>query len=147
VIPQTLIPIFYSVAMAVSAVTALVFGKLFDKKGISVVLLAVFLSAFFAPFILLGTFWVILIGMVLWGIGFGAQESMLKAVITEVIAVQKRSTGFGVFDTVFGVAWFIGSAAMGFLYDRSLVALIGLSIILQLAALPVFLIAHQKIRK
>jgi len=40
------------------------------------------------------------------------------------------------FYTAFGVAWFIGSAAMGFLYERSLVTLIVLSVICQLAALP-----------
>ncbi len=144
VVSENVIPIFYSLAMAIGAITALVFGKLFDKKGISIVLISFFFAAFFAPFVFLGTFWWALFGMILWGLGLGVQESLLKAIITPVIAKDKRSTGFGLFDTVFGTAWFLGSAAMGFLYDWSLISVVILSIILQLAALPVFYFAKQK---
>jgi len=146
IIPQNIIPLFYSVAMAVGAITALIFGKLYDKKGLLVVLIAFFLSALFAPFVFLGTFWIALIGMVLWGLGMGAQDSMLKAVITPVIPIAKRSTAFGLFDTTFGIAWFIGSATMGLLYDKSIPALIVFSVILQLVALPIFIFAN-KIKK
>jgi MFS-type transporter involved in bile tolerance (Atg22 family) len=76
--------------------------------------------------------------MMLWGVGMGAQDSLLKAVLTKVVAAAKRSTAFGLFDTCFGVAWFLGSAAMGFLYDRSITAVIVFSVVLQLVALPAF---------
>jgi len=69
----------------------------------------------------------------------GAQNSLLKAMLSSVIPAAKRSTGFGLFYTVFGVAWFIGSVAMGFLYDRSIITLIAFSVICQLGALPIFL--------
>ena len=82
---------------------------------------------------------VALIGMMLWGIGMGAQDSLLKAVLTSVVAAGKRSTAFGLFDTGFGIAWFLGSATLGFLYDKSIVSLIIVSVLLQLFALPVFL--------
>jgi predicted MFS family arabinose efflux permease len=144
VISQNIIPLFYSVAMAVGAIMALIFGKLYDKKGLPIVLLAFGLSAFFAPFVFLGTAWVAFAGMILWGLGMGAQDSMLKAVITPLIAVAKRSTAFGVFDTAFGIAWFVGSITMGFLYDKSIPALIILSVVLQLAALPVFIFARKQ---
>jgi len=49
-----------------------------------------------------------------------------------------RSTGFGLFDTGFGIAWFLGSTAMGLLDDRSIPGLVAFSVALQLAALPVF---------
>jgi Major Facilitator Superfamily len=143
-VSQIFIPVFYSVAMAVGAVTALIFGRLYDRMGMPIVLTAFFLSALFAPFVFFGTFWPALIGMILWGLGMGAQDSMLKAIITPVISVDKRSTAFGVFDTFFGTAWFIGSVAMGFLYDVSIPALVVLSVVLQLLALPVFRYAKQK---
>jgi len=143
IISQSIIPLFYSVAMAIGAITALMFGKLYDKKGLPIVLVAFLLSALFAPFVFLGTFWIALIGMILWGIGMGAQDSMLKAVITPVISVEKRSTAFGVFDTAFGIAWFIGSVIMGLLYDKSISALIIFSVLLQLMALPVFVLAKK----
>lgn len=53
--------------------------------------------------------------MILWGIGMGAQDSCLKAALSHVVPLEKRSTGFGVFDTGFGIAWFAGSAVMGML--------------------------------
>jgi predicted MFS family arabinose efflux permease len=76
--------------------------------------------------------------MVLWGVGIGAQNSLLKAMLASAIPAPRRSTGFGLFYTAFGIAWFLGSSVMGFLYDRSLITLIVFSVICQLAALPTF---------
>lgn len=143
-VPSAGIPLLYSVAMATGALAALLFGRLYDRLGIPTVLLAFFLSAFFAPLVFLGGFSLAVVGMVLWGIGIGAQDSLLKAVLTGVTPVEKRSTAFGVFDTGFGIAWFLGSAAMGLLYQAYLPALIALSVGLQLASLPVFLLARRR---
>ena len=51
---------------------------------------------------------------------------------------------FGVFDTGFGIAFFLGSATMGILYAKSLLALVIFSIILQIASLPLFITAINK---
>jgi predicted MFS family arabinose efflux permease len=147
VVTQSIVPVFYAVAMATGAIVSLVFGRLLDKLGLPVLLLAFFLSALFAPFVFWGGFSLALVGMILWGVGMGAQDSLLKAVLAGVIPVEKRSTAFGVFDTGFGIAWFAGSAAMGLLYDRSIAALIVLSVVLQLAALPVLALAERDRRK
>jgi MFS family permease len=136
-ISNTEVALFYALAMGAGAMTNLVFGRLFDRVGVPVAIGAFLLGSLFAPFVFLGQFWLILIGMVLWGIGMGAQNSLLKAMLSGVIPPSKRSTGFGLFYTFFGVAWFIGSALMGFLYDKSLVTLIVFSVACQLMALPV----------
>jgi predicted MFS family arabinose efflux permease len=73
----------------------------------------------------------------------GAQNSLLKAIITDLMPVTRRSTGFGLFYTCYGIAWFIGSAAMGILYDISILGLVVFSIALQLLALPVFFLAKS----
>jgi len=143
VVAQTVIPVFYAVAMATGAIAALVFGRLLDRLGLPILLLPFGLSALFAPFAFWGGFWLALVGTILWGVGIGAQDSLLKAVLAGVIPPEKRSTAFGVFDTGFGIAWFVGSAAMGLLYDRSIAALVGFSIVLQLAALPVLMLAER----
>jgi len=143
-VPMALIPVWYAVAMAAGALSALVFGRLLDRIGFSMVLLAFFLSAFSAPLVFLGQFGLALLGMVLWGIGLGAQDSLLKALLSGIIEANKRSTAFGVFDTVFGIAWFVGSATMGLLYTRSIPALIVFSVVTQLAALPVLLLAKKQ---
>jgi predicted MFS family arabinose efflux permease len=138
-VSDTEVALFYAAAMGAGALTNLLFGRLFDRIGFSIAAIAFLAGALFAPFVFLGQYWLVLTGMILWGVGMGAQNSLLKAMLSSVIPAAKRSTGFGLFYTAFGVAWFIGSAAMGFLYDRALITLIIFSVICQLAALPVFL--------
>ena len=142
-VATNLIPIYYAVAMAMGALGALIFGKLFDKIGLAVVVAVFFLSSFFAPLVFLGTGWIALAGMALWGIGVGAQGSLLNALISGVVRARKRSTAFGIFDTGFGIAWFLGSWLMGVLYQRSIVAVIIFSVAIQLVAPPIFLFAKK----
>jgi len=63
--------------------------------------------------------------------------------LTNVIPAEKRSTAFGLFDTGYGIAWFLGSAAMGLLYEKSILALVLFSVVLQLAPLPLLFIANK----
>jgi len=79
------------------------------------------------------------VGVVLWGIGMGAQESILRAAVADLVPSDKRATAYGVFNTFYGVSWFAGSAAFGFLYDQFLPAGVLFSVILQGAAIPIFL--------
>jgi len=108
-----------------------VFGRLLDRIGFPILIFAFFLSKLFAPFVFLGGASLALVGMMLWGLGMGAQDSLLKAVLTSVVPAAKRSMAFGVFDTAFGIAWFLGSATLGFLYDRSIVTVRAYLIFLQ----------------
>ncbi len=142
-VSPNLIPVFYAVAMASSAIASIPLGRLFDRFGPNISLFAFLISAAAAPFVFLGTSVAALIGMVFWGIGISAQGSLLQAMLTGVIPPQKRSTAFGLFDTGYGIAWFLGSAVMGLLYDRSIVAVALFSVSLQLAALPIFFIANK----
>ncbi len=145
-VSQNMIPVFYAVAMATGALASLVLGKLLDKLGLPVLLVAFAVSAFFAPLVFLNSARLELVGMVLWGMGMGAQDSCLKAVLAPIVPAQKRSTAFGIFDTGFGIAWFLGSAIMGLLYSRSIPALVVFSVALQLLAVPVLAIARKRER-
>src|SRR5438046_4474261 len=97
-VPTNLIPVFYAVAMASSALAALLFGRLFDKFGGNIALLAFFISAASAPFVFLGTSGFALIGMILWWIGMSGQGSLLQAMLTGVLRAAKRSRVSGSFD-------------------------------------------------
>jgi predicted MFS family arabinose efflux permease len=143
IVAPALIPVFYALAMVVAALAALLFGKLLDQIGLPAVGVAFFLGALFAPCVFLGGFSMALAGMIFWGVGMGAQDALLKAMLAGVIAPDKRSTAFGIFDTAFGIAWFAGSAAMGLLYEKSVIALVIFSVALQLAALPFFIFAKK----
>jgi MFS family permease len=138
-----LIPVFYAVAMGVDALAALIFGRLFDKIGLSIMIVVAVLSAFFAPLVFLGGLYSALIGISLWGIGLGAQESIMRAAIAGMSPVQRRGTAYGVFNTIFGVFWFIGSLTMGILYDISIVYLVVFSMVAQIASVPLFLLIRK----
>ncbi len=142
-VPTNVIPVFYAIAMASSAVASIPLGRLFDRFGPNISLFAFLISAAAAPLVFLGSSVPALIGMILWGIGMSAQGSLFQAMLTGVIPPQKRSTAFGLFDTGYGIAWFAGSAVMGLLYDRSILAVAAFSVSLQLAALPLFSIANK----
>jgi MFS family permease len=58
--------------------------------------------------------------MLLWGIGMGAQESIMHAAIADMVPPERRGGAYGLFNTGFGIAWFVGSFLMGFLYDYSI---------------------------
>ena len=138
-----LIPVFYAVAMGVDALAALIFGRLFDKIGLSIMIVVAVLSAFFAPLVFLGGLYSALIGISLWGIGLGAQESIMRAAIAGMSPIEKRGTAYGVFNTIFGVFWFIGSLTMGILYDISIVYLVIFSMVAQLASVPLFFLIRK----
>jgi predicted MFS family arabinose efflux permease len=142
-VAQDVIPVFYAAAMATGAISALIIGKLLDRLGLPMLLVAFAVPAFFAPLVFLRGPRLELLGMILWGVGLGAQDSCLKAVLAPIIPSAKRSTAFGFFDTAFGVAWFAGSATMGLLYDKSILAVVLFSVVLQLLALPVFVVASR----
>lgn len=114
------IPLFYIVALGASAISALLFGWIYDRRGCAILILAVMLSSMFAPLVFLGNFAVALVGMILWGIGMGAQRSLLKAVIGDMVSKQMRGSAYGIFNAGYGIAWFLGSWLIGILYDVSI---------------------------
>ena len=142
-VPVAWIPAFYAVAMGVDALAALLFGRLYDRHGLRVLGVAALLSSLVAPLVFLGGFNRALLGMALWGVGMGAQESIMRAAVAGMVASGRRGTAFGVFNTGFGIAWFLGSALLGVLYDFSLPALVIFSVGAQLLSLPVLLMVSE----
>ena len=141
---ETTLPLIYAGAMAVDAVAALIFGWLYDKYGLDILMLSTLLAAPFALFVFFAQSAAMLyLGVALWGIGMGAQESILKAAVVTIIPKEKRSTGYGIFQTFFGVAFFLGSWLAGYLYSVSIIGMIAVSCGMQLVAIPFF---HQACR-
>ena len=82
----------------------------------------------------------IIAGMALWGISVGTQESILKAAIADRVPEDRRARAFGLFNTLFGLAWFAGSALIGYLYDTiGARPLVVFSVLVQGAAFLVFM--------
>jgi predicted MFS family arabinose efflux permease len=139
-VPDTWVPIFYATAMGVSGTGSLIFGRLFDRVGISILVPLTLVSALAAPLVFLGGFWAALAGSALWGLGMGVHESIMPAAVAPMAPPQRRASAYGRFTAGYGVSWFLGSALMGLLYDVSLPALIAFSVAAELAALPLLFI-------
>ena len=138
------LPLLYAGAMLVDAVAALVFGLMYDKKGVKALAWSTVISAPFA-ILVFGTksTSALLLGIALWGVGMGAQESILKAAVTKMVPKSSRATGYGVFECSFGVFWFLGSWLLGVLYDISIPAMITVSVVSQLAAIPLYIASDK----
>ncbi len=137
------IPIFYAVAMGVDALAALVFGRLFDRIGIPVLIVASLLSCLFAPLVFLGGYPSAFLGVALWGLGMGSQESIMRAAVAEMVQPERRGSAYGIFNTGYGIFWFLGSVLMGVLYDLHLLALVVFSVVMQIASVPLFLLVRK----
>jgi len=142
VVSDVWVPGFYAVAMGVDALAALVFGRLFDRRGIPVMAVAAFISSLCAPLVFLGRASLALFGLVFWGVGMGAQESIMRAAIAGMVPPDRRGSAYGFFNTGYGVFWFLGSALMGVLYVSSFRSMIVFSVAAQLISIPVFLRTH-----
>ena len=141
-----IVPLLYALAMGVDAVAALLAGRWYDKIGSTVLIVSVGLAAFFAPLVFLTSGKWIWLGMMLWGAGMGVQESVLRALIADLVPPHRRGTGYGIFNTFFGFSWFLGSTLMGFLYQISLFWLVTFSVLIQWIAAILLTYFHLRFR-
>lgn len=150
-VPPDLVPVLYAVAMAVDAAAALLFGALLEKFGAITMVIGVACSLFFALF----TFGfsgpaaegAAFLGMALWGIGMGAHESVMSAIIASIIPFRTRGRAYGLFNAAYGGAWFVGSALLGWLYGLSLPALIVFSMAAQAVSLPLLVMVARRMNR
>ena len=139
------LPTLYSLAMLVDAFSALLFGVLFDKLGIKTLAISTILSMLSPLFIFNFSQKIfIYIGVILWGVGMGSQESILKSAVAKLIKKENRALGFGIFEGLFGLSWLLGSFVLGILYENSTLWMIIISIGLQFLAVPFYLLSDYK---
>ncbi|MFA4988660.1 MAG: MFS transporter, partial [Candidatus Omnitrophota bacterium] len=147
------IPLFYALAMGVDAVAALIIGKAYDifkirhnneKAGLVTLLVIPVFSLVIPVLVFSSGLITVLCGVVVWGVVMGAHETIMKSAIADLTPLKKRGTGYGIFNTAYGLAIFAGSAVCGLLYEHSILSVIILSVLVELAALPVFLILRKE---
>lgn len=148
IMPADFLPLAYSGAMLVDAFSALFFGRMYDRRGFAALMASSALSACF-PVLIFGfnTVSAAAAGIALWGIGMGAQESVLKSAVAALAPKNCRASGFGIFETVFGAFWFVGSWIMGILYDNCAVIMIIFSTAAQALSVPVFYLSNRAEKK
>jgi MFS family permease len=146
-VPKDLVPVAYAIAMGVSGTGSLVFGRLFDRFGIGILIPLTLISALFAPLVFLGGMWPALLGAAVWGLGMGVHESIVPAAVAPMVPRKRRASAYGLFTAGYGIAWFVGSVPIGVLYERSIAAAIVFCVALELAAIPIFLIVQRQYRR
>jgi MFS family permease len=89
--------------------------------------------------------WVAMVSIILWGIVMAGHETIMKSAIADITPLRKRGTGYGILNVAYGLAMLAGGIAMGFLYERSLPALMTGVAILELASLPFFFAMKREV--
>ena len=143
-VPKDIVPVAYAIAMGVSGAGSLVFGRCFDRFGVVLLIPLTLIAAAFAPLVFLGGFCSALVGAAVWGLGMGVHESIIPAVVAPMVSPDRRASAYGLFTAGYGIFWFIGSAIMGVLYDRSVSGTVLFCVVTQVAAIPLFVIVKRR---
>jgi MFS family permease len=139
IVPDAQIPLIYAVSMGVDALAALLVGKTYDRIGL-VSLLAVPLLTLPIPFLAFShSYSLVLIGMALWGVVMGIQETIMRAAIADLTPIERRGFAYGIFNAVYGAGWGLGGVVMGLLYGHSISYLILFAVVMELISVPLFL--------
>lgn len=151
------ITLIYSVAMIVDALTALIVGRLYDKlkeksgkkDGGILVLGAIPVVTLLLPFFgLTMSKNLIIVSMIIFGIIMGTHETIMRSAIADITPFDKRGTGYGVFNTGYGLALFLGATITGYLYDKNLNStILIMTVVCEIIAAIIFIKMKREIQK
>lgn len=136
---NAVIPLLYATAMGGEGLVGLALGRMFDRWGVRMLSWATLVSLLALPLGFLGTEAAAAGAIVCWAVGTGAQSACLRAGIAGVVSMNNRGRAFGTFHAIWGMSWFAGTALLGWLLDRNLVAMVAIGMLAQAAAAGLFL--------
>lgn len=136
-VPIAVVPVIYAAAMVADAVAALLTGWVYDRRGASVLVALPVLSALVPVLAFSDSTGLVVAGALVWGAAVGIQESTLRAVVADLVEPARRATAYGMYAAVIGAAAAAGGALTGWLYSRSVSAVVVVVIAVQAVALVV----------
>ncbi len=134
IVAEPEIPALYAIAMAVDALVALAAGRAYDRYGTMVLGAIPVAGVAIALVVFIPLPAAALAGAVLWGASMGMQETVLRAAVADFTPAGRRGFAYGVFNTIYGGAWFAGSLALGFLYEQGALYVAGFMLLMQVLA-------------
>ncbi|MGQ9705520.1 MAG: MFS transporter [bacterium] len=144
VVSEAQIPLFFAIAMGVDAVVALIIGKVYDKIGL-LSLIVIPVLTILIPFLGFSLVYIyVLVGVILWGAVMGIHETVMRASIADIVQIERRGFAYGVFNTVYGLSWFLGSAMIGFLYEISITYIIIFAVSMEVLSIPFLFMVKKK---
>lgn len=138
------VPVLYAIAQAVDAVFALITGSLYDKYGVKVLFVLPVVSALVPLFAFASSVPLVAVGVALWGMSLGVQESTMRAAVADMVPGGKRATSYGMFSVATGIGTFVGATVIGVLYPLGQAAIAVYAIALQVAA---FILLARLVRR
>jgi MFS family permease len=147
VVPQVQIPLLYGLAMGVDAIVALIIGKAYDRIGLASLLALPLLTI---PIPLLGfseQYIFVVVGVALWGAVMGIQETIMRAAIADLTPRARRGLAYGIFNTAYGCAWFVGGLTIGVLYEHGIPFAAIFATAMEVASLPVLFILWKQTQR
>ena len=137
-LPPALVPVLYAAVMGVDAIAALLTGWAYDRYGPRVLLILPIIAASVPALSFTDALAPVIAGSLLWGAGLGIQESTLRATVADLVEPDRRSTAYGIFAAIVGIATAGGGVIAGALYGVSIPALIGATVLIQVVAVVMF---------
>ena len=151
IIATPLIPVVYATAMGAAGLSALGSGALYDRIGLRGLVIAPIMAAIVPVLAFSNSPGVAWAGSIAWGIATGIHESTMRAAVADLVPVERRGEGYGTFATLYGLAWLIGSVALGTLYDvaprMAIVYAIGTQIVALIIFIPLLRTRKRDARK
>ncbi|MDJ0926225.1 MAG: MFS transporter [Gammaproteobacteria bacterium] len=116
----TLVPLVFIVMNVVYAMSAYPAGVMSDRWGRSGLLVAGFIVLIVGDLVLAAAddIWLVMLGVVLWGLYMGLTQGVLAALVADTAPAQLRGTAFGLFNLVSGIAFLCASVIAGWLWDQ-----------------------------
>jgi len=112
------VPVLFALAMVVDGLAGLVAGPAYDRIG-PVVLVVVPVAAGVAATSFASSPVLVWVGVAVWGLVNGVLDSVVKAVVTELVGPESRSTAFGWLALVRGSGLLAAGAVLGVAYGHS----------------------------
>ena len=115
-----LVPMVFVVLNAVYAASAYPAGTLSDRMDRRFILMIGFVVLIVADVVLaLATgIWLVMAGVVLWGLHMGLTQGLLAAMVADATPPKIRGTAFGIFNLATGLALLGGNLIAGLLWDH-----------------------------
>ena len=133
------IPLLFILIQGIDAFSAIIFGWLYDHMG-EKILVIIFILSVLPSIILfqLSSVKIIIFGAIIFGIVFGAQESIYRAAIVNISAITKRGSAYGYFNAFYGISLGIAGLLFGFAIDHLLNPFFVLIIVIIMQLIAVF---------
>jgi predicted MFS family arabinose efflux permease len=130
--------------MGIDGVVALIIGRIYDRIGL-VSLISVPIFTIPIPLLVFSNHNIaVIVGVVLWGIVMGVQETIMRAAIADMTPIESRGTAYGIFNSAYGLAWFAGTSLMGVLYGISVKYIFIFTLIMETLSILFLYLAKDK---